>query len=82
MRRRVVLSLLLLLAGCATRPAIEDQTRLASACQVTKCRCAGERTSIFREAPTAPLKWRRDGSAYCEEGLHLERVTDEQRTGY
>ena len=65
---------LLPLAGCMSKPVVEDQTRLASACQVTKCQCVGEKTSMFRTPPTADLKWKRTGDAYCEEGFHLERA--------
>jgi hypothetical protein len=73
-RRLLPLLPLLLLAGCLSKPVVEDQTRLASACQVAKCRCAGDRTSTFRTAPSAEVKWKRDGDAYCEAGFHLERV--------
>jgi hypothetical protein len=72
-RHLIPLLSLLLLAGCMSKPVVEDQTRLASACQVTKCRCVGETASMFHNPSTADVRWKRGGDAYCEEGFHLER---------
>jgi hypothetical protein len=72
-----------LLGSCISQAPPEDQARLASACELTKCRCVGERTSVFRNnAPTAPVRWRSGGGASCDAGLHLERVSEEKRPGY
>jgi hypothetical protein len=79
---RSLLPLLVLLAGCVPKPPIEDQAQLSSACEVRKCRCAGERASIFSDAPIAAVRWRTTGAAYCDSGFHLERVVEEKRPGY
>jgi len=73
---------ILLVAGCAIQPPIEDQDRLASACQLTKCRCVAEKTSMFRVPATDAVNWRTTGAAYCDPGFHLERVVEEKRPGY
>jgi hypothetical protein len=76
------IALVLLVTACSTEPPTEDQSRLASACQLTKCRCVAEQTSVFRVAATDTVKWQRDGAAFCDPGFHLERVVEERRPGY
>jgi hypothetical protein len=80
--KRLAFAVPLVVAGCIPKPVIEDQARLSSACQVTKCQCMGEKTSVFTTPKPGTIRWRLDGSAYCEEGFHLERVTDEKKPGY
>jgi hypothetical protein len=82
-RRALAGACLALIAGCATKPAIEDQGRLASACQLMKCTCQQPEQSIFRKPETRPVQWRSNGAAYCPEGFVLQRPDpDAKPSGY
>ena len=65
-------------AACLPRRTIEDQSRLALACEMMKCRCVALERSPFRKVETRPVQWRPDGSASCPEGFYLERPEDSQ----
>lgn len=65
------------LAGCGfhlTDPP-EDQSRLALACETTKCDCQPPKPAFsFSTPPSEPVRWRPDGAAYCREGWLLNRA--------
>lgn len=53
-------------AACST-----DKDRLAGACQMQRCVCAGSGWSSVAAGGGSPVIWRSDGSASCPEGLEL-----------
>jgi len=66
------------LGGCASltqKP--EDPQTLALACELTPCTCRATAKSFWaREAATAPVQFRNDGTAFCPDGFRLERQGD------
>jgi len=65
----------LVLAGCSwVNPPIENQARLALACETVRCECRLPQSRfVFSKAPPEPIVWRSDGSASCREGYLLSR---------
>lgn len=59
-----------LLAGCSAA-ADREAERLSLACQVSKCDCISNALTFFDEEP---IRWNKDGTAYCPEGYHLRRL--------
>jgi hypothetical protein len=75
----IILSLAgaVLLAGCGIHllPAPEDQSRLALACETTRCDCEPPKEIMaFSTPPSEPVQWRPEGTAFCREGLLLTRL--------
>lgn len=58
------------LAGCSAT-AEREAAQLAQACQVSRCDCISDTLTFFDEEP---IKWNKDGTAYCPEGYHLRRL--------
>jgi hypothetical protein len=67
----------LLLQGCSFgfNDPPPDQSRLALACETAKCDCRPPKSGFsLSTPPSEPVQWRPDGSAWCREGLLLNRV--------
>lgn len=67
------LALLLLVgvvAGCSAA-AEREAARLSQVCQISKCDCISNTLTFFDEEP---VRWNKDGTAYCPEGYHLRRL--------
>ena len=65
----------LALAACVqSSPSPES---LALACQTRDCICVAETQTIFETGDTAPLQWKQNGDAYCQDGYMLQLVTDD-----
>ncbi|WP_379897578.1 hypothetical protein [Marinibaculum pumilum] len=63
----------LLLAGCGTSVPPEEQARrMAGACQTRFCTCQQEDVGILTRIKKAPVQWRLNGDAYCQEGYTLK----------
>ncbi|MBK8209571.1 MAG: hypothetical protein IPK78_05930 [Rhodospirillales bacterium] len=58
-------------AGCTTD---DDLERLSGACQTQRCVCAAASWSPASAGGDVPVRWRPDGSAYCPDGLVLQRL--------
>jgi len=64
------------LAGCGFMSKEPDQAQLAHGCQIVKCLCTPISVKLFtleRPPPPTEALWRTDGTAYCPEGMQLER---------
>ncbi len=61
--------------GCSLWDKPVDSADLSLACEVTKCECRAPKSAwSFHDNPAQPVAWRSDGSAYCPQGLSLNRV--------
>jgi len=68
------------LAACAQTP--QSTESMALACQTTECICVEETQSIFESGGKAPVQWKQNGDAFCQDGYVLQRVTEEKQGGY
>lgn len=61
---------LVVLTGCA----LAVKPELALACQVTECTCLPAQSVYPLKGEPAPVQWKTNGDAYCEEGYVLRKV--------
>lgn len=52
--------------------AVEGELDMALSCQLKSCICASNTSAVFFARKTTPVRWRRNGNAYCDEGFELE----------
>ena len=70
------------LAACAGDKAnvgVEGRLDMALSCQLKSCICVSVTSAAFFARKTSPVRWHRDGNAYCDEGFELEFGEDEKR---
>lgn len=68
---------LMLLAACAQ----ENRPELALACQTRPCTCVPADRGLFAKpiVEPAPIHWRSNGDAYCDEGFVLSLVEEKKK---
>lgn len=74
---RLTLAALAPLALAACAQASPSQEALALACQTRDCICVEVTQTIFESGDTAPVLWKQNGDAYCQDGYRLQLVTDD-----
>ena len=62
---------LALTAACSTEDK-DSAVNLSLACQLEKCICAHPDRPFFKRPEPEPVLWKKNGDAYCPEGLALE----------
>jgi hypothetical protein len=65
-----LLATLVILTGCA----LAAKPELALACQTTECTCLPAQSAYPLKGEPAPVQWKSNGDAYCDEGFVLRRV--------
>lgn len=61
---------LAVLTGCT----LAEKPALALACQTTTCACMPAQPSYPVAGDPAPVQWKSNGDAYCEDGYVLRQV--------
>lgn len=67
--RLVALAGMLVLAACGASPQLER--RIEGACETMKCACVQPNNNFFADDVSRPVKFRPNGSAYCDPGQIL-----------